>query len=847
MIKPAKNKKSPASAARKSAEQAGQKPAPESSLKQAFLGWYGVVGMTLGYVTPIKLPWVDGYAKDYWRHALGSLLLVLALMAGALGLAIYLLDANDFKDQIVDYVKTRKQRDLVLEGDIHLTWFPKLGLETGKLSLSQRNSGRKFASVENARLYVAWWPLFTKRLQVERIVLDGVHANLVRHRDGSSNFDDLLTPIDKLGEVQFAVEKIRVLDSSLNLQDEASGRAVFVHGLNLETGRLADATAGEVQARFRLQSAQPQLDLQTRLDGQLLYDHASHRYQFAAMDGHAQGEALGYSDVALDWRGTLTAWPAAHKLLLEPFNASARGRLGADKFETKLAAGRLQLEDEQWQGDALNLGATVQREQDGATGTLNATLEVPAFDAGPKAWRSADVLASLELQRGGGSLQARLNSPVHYDPQQRLLQLEGIAGSWNASHPLLAARLNGTLGGKLQAALAKQTAALDFKAGIDEQQLSGKVELQDYQAPAWTFDLAASALDLDRYLVSDWTRRLQESTQAQDFELLKTLNVRGKLRGDELRAARLKASQFAAELRAGSGTLSVEPLAAQLYGGSLQGGLTLTAGDTPQLTLRQKLSGVQVDALLTDLSGGEARLSGKGNVVFDLTARGASLDALRQSLDGSASLALARGAVAGLDLADGLVMSKEQLGLEGAEHKDSVRLTESTPFGELKASWTLAQGQARSVDLLLKSPTLACKGEAELALGSGQLEARLSTLVTPGLKRASAGELAELAGISIPLQISGPWATAGVRYELGAASGGNLARLAKANQARVAAAAALTTAAATPASAPVAAASAPSAPAAKAAAVTTAAAAKTAPVAKTAVAAPTGARKAAVK
>lgn len=761
-------------------------PAQAGSLKLAFLGWYGVIGVTLGYVTPVKLPFAEGYAKDHWRHALGSLVLMLILIGGIVSLAFHLLDANDFKSQIVDYVKTHKQRDLALEGDIHITWFPQLGLETGKLSLSERNGSRKFASVENARLYVAWWPLFTKKVQVERVVLDGVHANLQRHPDGSTNFDDLLEPADWMGDLQFAVEKVRVLDSSFNVHDEASGRAFFVHELNLETGRLADATAGQVQTSMRLQSVQPQLDLQLRLHTQLLYDHATHRYELAQMAGHAQGEAVGISELVLDWRGKLTAWPGARKLVLEPFSATARGRLAQDQIEGKLAAARVQLAQGLWQASALNLDGRVAREQS----VLAATLQAPALEAGAKTWKSADVLGSLELKHAGGVLQGRGNSPLLYDAEKRQLQLDALNTSWTASHPLLAARLQATAGGKLQAALATQEVTLDVKAGVDDSQLSGRVQLQDFKAPAWTFDLTATALDLDRYLVGDWTRRLHEATQAQDFQRLQTLNLRGKLRGESLRAARLQTGAFSAELRAASGTLSVEPLAAQLYGGNLQGGLTLNAGETPQLSVRQKLTGVQVDALLADLTGGEAHLSGKGNLVFDLSAQGNSLAALRQSLTGTASLALTRGTLAGVQLGEALLAGKDQLGIAGAERRDSVRLTESTDYNELKASFTLEQGRARSEDLLLKSATCASKGELDLALDNGQLDGWLDTTVAPGLKRAGAGELAELAGINIPMRVNGPWATATLSYNLGEASGGNLPRLARLNQARVAAAAA---------------------------------------------------------
>jgi len=773
-------------------------PAQTGSLKLAFLGWYGVVGVTLAYITPVKLPFAEGYAKEHWRHALGSLVLVLMLIGGVVSLAFHLLDANDFKSQIVDYVKTHKQRELVLEGDIHVTWFPQLGLQTGKLSLSERNSSRKFASVENTRLYVAWWPLFTKQVQVERIVLDGVHANLQRHPDGSSNFDDLLQPADWMGGLQFAVEKVRVLDSTLNLHDEASGQAFFVHALNLETGRLADATAGQLQASLRLQSVQPQLDLQLRLNAQLLYDHAAHRYELSQMEGQAQGDALGLNELLLDWRGRLTAWPDQHKLLLEPFSATARGRLEQDQLEGKLAAARVQLTRDLWQASTLALEGRITR----GPSLLAATLQAPAIEAGAKTWNSADVLGTLELRHAGGTLQGRGNSPLLYDPEKRQLQLEALNTSWSASHPLLAARLQATASGKLSAALATQDLTLDVKAGIDDNQLSGRVQLQDFKAPAWTFDLAASALDLDRYLVSDWVRRLQESTQAQDFDVLNTLNLRGKLRGDSLRVARLQAGPFAAELRAASGTLSVEPIAAQLYGGSLQGGLSLSAGETPQLAVRQKLSGVQLDALLADLTGSEAHLSGKGQLLVDLNAQGATLPALRQSLTGTASLALARGTLAGVQLGEALLMGKEQLGIGGAERRDSVRLTEGTPYNELRASLSVEQGKARSEDLLLKSPHFTSKGEFDLALDSGQLDGWLDTTVAPGLRRASAGELAELAGINIPMRVNGPWRTATLSYSLGEASGGNTPRLAKANQARLAALATQTASAVSSAAAP---------------------------------------------
>ena len=781
MSKPSKKAKTPPPAAQ------------PSSLKLVLLGWYGVIGMTLGYVSPIKLPWADGYAKDYWRHALGSLLVVLMLLGSGVGLALYLLDVNDFKDQIVGYVKTHQQRDLVLDGDIHLTWFPKLGLDTGKMSLSERNGSRKFASVENARLYVAWWPLFTKQVQVERVVLDGLHANLVRHPDGSTNFSDLLVPADWMGEVQFEVEKIRVLDASLNFHDEGSDLALFLNDLNLETGRLADATAGQVETNFRLQSVQPPLDLQLHLGGHVRYEHARQRYEVAHLEGQARGEAGGINDLVLDWRGSLVAQPATRQLTLNQFSSTARGRLDKQTFEARLSAASLQRDQQQWRASTVSAGASLQQDKD----ILSASLELPAVAADDQSVHSENLQLALDLFRGDAALQGKFNSPARFDRETRQLQLAAINGNWTGSHPLLAGKLSGSTRGTLQASWPAQEVKLDFKTQVDESEFNGSAQLQNFKTPAWSFDVAANTLDLDRYLVSDWVQRLQAATLAVDFGALQTLDLRGKLRIEELRAARLQASQFAAELRAGAGTLSLEPLQARLYGGSLQGALAVQAGaDAPQFNTRLKLDGVQFDALLADLSSSEARLSGKGNLMFDVTAQGHDAAALRQSLSGTASLALARGSIAGLNLGEALLAGKEQLGMEGAVRSDQLRLTENTPFSELKATFDLAQGQAHSSDWILKAPHFSAKGEGRYTLESGQLEAQLSVTVTPNLKRNSAGELAELAGISIPLQLSGPWATATVSYALGAASGGNLARLAKATQARVAAAA---TTAATPA------------------------------------------------
>jgi len=242
---------------------------------------------------------------------------------------------------------------------------------------------------------------------------------------------------------------------------------------------------------------------------------------------------------------------------------------------------------------------------------------------------------------------------------------------------------------------------------------------------------------------------------------------------------------LAAEIRVEQGTLNIEPLNATLYGGTTSGSISLTAADTPKFALKQKLTGVQVGDLLADLFASESWLVGKGNLTLDVSAEGNNPVAMRKALSGNASLLLTRGTLAGLNLGEALVAGKDQLGIKDAERSAAARPTENIAFTELKSSFEFVQGQARSSDFSLKSPNFTSKGEGQIALDTGQLRYQLNTTIALNLRRSSAGALADLSGITVPMHVSGPAASAAITLNLGEASGGNLAKLAKANMAKV--------------------------------------------------------------
>lgn len=756
-----------------------QPPSP-SSIKQALLGFYGIVGVTISTFGPFKVPFAESHAKEYWRHALFGLLLIIALFAGIISLALYMFDANYFKSQMVDYVKTHHQRDLTLEGDIKVTFFPKLGLDSGKMTLSQRNSGKNFASIENARFYIAWWPMLQKQLQIESVALDGVHANITRYKNGTTNLDDLFNSEGKLGDIKFEIDSIKINNSSANFQDEISDIYFSLHNLNIETGKLADNTPAVVSANFRLESSKPHIDSKVKLSSHVLFELLKDHYELSNFEGELEGEAAGISNLAVAFQGTLNSYPTEERIMLDRFSMSSKGKIENRRLEAKLDIAKLQTLKKEISAGTISFSASLLQDDE----NLTAALQIPAVTIKENILSADNITASTDMFMPGKSLQSKLGSPLSLDLKANKIQLSTLSGNINITHPLLRNKISANINGDLQANLADQNVKLSFKTKIDDSNIIASMGLQDFSRPAYTVDIGTNTLDLDRYLSIDVAKRLQDETLAFDFNSLNDLNLRGKFRSNEFKFAKLKLGNFSSDFRIEQSSLNIEPLSANLYGGTMLGSFGIENSDIPKISGKQKLTGVQLNDLLSDFIPGESKLIGKSNINLALNATGGNINSLRSSLNGNVSLALSRGKVGGINLTDTLMANKSRLGVADAELSQTAKFSDFTPYTELKATFDISNGKAHSNDFLLRSPLLSSAGTSDIAIETGELSCQLNTTVTPTLKRSSHGEMAELKGISIPVQLNGHYLNPTIKINLGAADGGNLAKLIEQNKSK---------------------------------------------------------------
>jgi len=197
----------------------------------------------------------------------------LALIVAVVGTGIVIVasrfDAPRIKAELAQVVQKQQQRTLKIDGDLELGFWPDIGIELGKLSLSERNSAQIFASADSARVSVALLPLLSKRIVVNSVALNGARIALIRHKDGTLNIDDLRSR-DQTGSqpLQLDIAAIKIADAQISWTDEQSGGTTTVSGIDIATGAVSIDSGTYSVAGLSL-AAKGETDAAHQLDAKL--------------------------------------------------------------------------------------------------------------------------------------------------------------------------------------------------------------------------------------------------------------------------------------------------------------------------------------------------------------------------------------------------------------------------------------------------------------------------------------------------------------------------------------------------------------------------------------------------
>ncbi|HVL34217.1 MAG TPA: AsmA-like C-terminal region-containing protein, partial [Burkholderiales bacterium] len=143
----------------------------------------------------------------------------------------------------------------------------------------------------------------------------------------------------------------------------------------------------------------------------------------------------------------------------------------------------------------------------------------------------------------------------------------------------------------------------------------------------------------------------------------------------------------------------------------------------------------------------------RGNLAIDVAAAGKSVNAMKAALGGTARLELRDGAVKGVDIGAALRRARTLLGSQAAP---AAGAREQTEFSELSASFQIKNGVARNDDLDLKAPLFRVAGAGSIDLARSTIDYVAKASVVATTEGQAGRERDQLAGITLPVRVSGP-------------------------------------------------------------------------------------------
>jgi AsmA protein len=299
--------------------------------------------------------------KNTLKFAFLTLGGLLVLVATGVTYLLFGFDPNDYKPLAVARVQQDYHRTLAIPGRIELSIWPVLGIKLGAASLSERDKAKaEFASLKGAQVGLALWPLLSqRRLHVNRVVLDGLHAQVVRGTDGKLSIADLLAgpqaaagtarPAEASGDknkgkdqdagppLSLDIAGLAITDAKLVWDDREAPRKVTLSQARVELGRIAPGVVNTpITLAAHVDATAPHAAVDIRLGGMLVLGPTEGEVTLAGLKLDLGAQVDGQA-MSVSLAGTLKGQTAAQRWVLDDLqlDASLPGPGGAGGTDGK--------------------------------------------------------------------------------------------------------------------------------------------------------------------------------------------------------------------------------------------------------------------------------------------------------------------------------------------------------------------------------------------------------------------------------------------------------------------------------------------------------------------------------
>jgi AsmA protein len=225
----------------------------------------------------------DSRMRPLVKLALAAVAVAATIFAAAALYLALVFDANRYKPELVSATRQATGRELVIDGDLTLGLFPRPYMSVGAARLvNPQGFDGSVLEFRSARANVGLLPLLRRQVQIDELLVDGLHLRLLKNRKGENNWPDPFKNgrEDSKDGKQFGVSihSIRLSGATVSYRDESQKNEWSLSEIELSTGRLGGVAPAPVQLDAKLTSAKPAIKGAMSLTGNALINPANQTY-----------------------------------------------------------------------------------------------------------------------------------------------------------------------------------------------------------------------------------------------------------------------------------------------------------------------------------------------------------------------------------------------------------------------------------------------------------------------------------------------------------------------------------------------------------------------------------------
>ena len=532
-------------------------------------------------------------------YGLGGLIGIVLL---TIGIVAATFNPNDYKQKVIDLVQEKKERTLKLDGDIKLAFWPKIGADLGKISLSEHKGSKEFASVNSVKVSLALLPLLKKELVVDTIYIDGAQADIVKYKDGSTNFDDLISKDEESQDIKFDIDGINVTNSAVSYRDEATEAKYNISKFNLKSGHIALAEPVDLATDFTLGSNQPEVTANVNLKGNFLMDPATKHFVVKGLGAAIKGALLGGKNVDVVISGDIDARPESREFIIDSLKLVGSGQFNDAKVSIDLNAPKLNAQ----KNEVTSKKTTVNLLQEKAGEIFKTNLELDDIKGSPKALESSGIKGNIFIVQGKRTVTSKFSSPFSGNLESLIFDLPKLTGNIDVKDPSLP---NGSMKGDFQLSahtdIKNELGNSKFSFNIDDTRLNGDATVTSFNKPNIKFNLNADKLNLNK-LLSKSNVEKKPSGKPADFSALKSLFLDGKLNVGSIQYEKYQISNLNVLIKADGKRLTLNELNVKIDDSKIKGNLGISQFSKPLYTFDLDIDQLDIDKY-TSTSGTQAK------------------------------------------------------------------------------------------------------------------------------------------------------------------------------------------------------------------------------------------------